>query len=142
MTSIRKFIYIALLAASAFSLAPALASAQESRGKFTLTHSVLWEKAAVQAGQYAFTYKAEGPTGVLTLTKLDSPHAGFMFMVIDTDATEPVATSKLLLKKVAAGTYASAMTLADEGITLHFTVPPLAVERVIAQAPGGTLPAR
>jgi hypothetical protein len=130
MSSLRKFIYSGLLALT--SLAPAPASAQESRGEFTLTHSVLWEKAIVPAGEYVFTFKSEGPTGVLTLTKLDSPHAGFMFLVTDTEESRPSETSKLTLQRVSAGSYVRAMTLADCGVTLRFTAPPPMKEKVIA----------
>jgi hypothetical protein len=132
MTSIRKFVYASLLAVATFSLAPALASAQESRGQFTLTHSVLWEKAVVPAGGYVFTFKNEGPSGVLTLTKLDSPHAGFMFLVSDTEESRPSDTSKLTLRSFSAGSYVSTMTLGEDGVTLHFTPPPQTRENVIA----------
>lgn len=141
MTSIRKFVYAAIVAASTFSLAPAVASAQEARGEFTLIHSVLWEKAVVPPGEYVFTFKGEGAMGVLTLTKLDNPHAGFMFLVNDTDVSQPVGTSKLVLQKMEAGTYVSAMTLADDGVTLHFTAPARSSAKEIARASSGVLPA-
>jgi len=131
MTSLRKFIYTSLLTLAALSLAPALASAQESRGEFTLTHSVLWEKAIVPAGQYSFNYKNEGATGVLVLTKLDNPHAGFLFLVTDTDESPAANTSKLTLQHISAGSYVSTMTLADNGLTLRFTAPQI-TEKVIA----------
>jgi hypothetical protein len=139
MSSIRKFIYAALLAVATLNLAPALASAQESHGQFTLVHSVLWEKAIVPAGEYEFSFKAEGPTGVLTLTKVDSPHAGFMFLVSDTEESRGSGTSELVLQKIAMGTYVSAMTLADDGVTLHFTAPRPSAGKVIARASSGTL---
>jgi len=138
ISTIRRFIYAGLLALTTLTLAPALASAQESRGQFTLTHSVLWEKAIVPAGEYEFNFKAEGPTGVLTLTKLDSPHAGFMFLVSDTEETRPSDTSKLTLQRVSAGSYVSALTLADYGMTLHFAAPPRTAEKVIARASNGS----
>jgi hypothetical protein len=139
MTSLRKFLYAGVLAFTTLTLAPALASAQESHGQFTLTHSVLWEKASVPAGQYEFSFKNEGATGVLMLTKLDAPHAGFLFLVSDTDETRPSNASKLTLQHVPAGSYVSAMTLADEGVTLRFTAPPRTVERVIASVSNGSL---
>jgi hypothetical protein len=132
MTSLRKFLYAGMLALTTLSLAPALASAQETRGQFTLTHSVLWQKATVPAGEYTFNFKGEGPTGVLTLTKLDSPRAGFMFLVTDTDESRPSETSQLILQRFASGSYVSAMTLADDGITLRFPAPPQTAEKVIA----------
>lgn len=132
MTSLRKLIYAAVLAMTTLSLAPALASAQESHGQFTLTHSVLWEKAIVPAGQYAFNFKSDGATGVLTLTKLDTPHAGFLFMVTDTEESGVSDTSKLTLQSFSAGSYVSAMTLGEDGLTLRFAAPTPSAEKVIA----------
>lgn len=132
MTSLRKFIYAGLLALTTLSLSPALASAQESRGQFTLTHSVLWGKAIVPPGEYQFTFKGEGAAGVLTLTKLDIPHAGFLFLVTDTEESRPSDKSKLTLQRVSAGSYVSAMTLPSSGVTLHFPVPPQTADKVIA----------
>jgi hypothetical protein len=132
MTPFRKFICAAALAVATFSLAPALASAQESHGQFTLPHSVLWEKATVPAGQYAFNFKNDGATGVLTLTKLDSPHAGFLFMVNDTEESQLSDISKLTLQNFSAGSYVSAMTLGKDGITLRFTPPSKTEEKVVA----------
>lgn len=135
--SIRKFLFTGLLALTAISLAPALASAQESHGEFKLNHSVLWGKAIVPAGQYTFNFKSGGATGVLTLTKLDNPHAGFMFMVTDTEESTPSATSKLILQPTAGASYVSAMTLGDGGLTLRFAAPPKSTEKVVAS--NGTL---
>lgn len=132
MTSLGKFFYAGLLGLTTLGLAPAFASAQESRGQFTLPHSVLWEKAIVPAGAYVFTFKNEGPSGVLALTKLDSPHAGFLFLVTDTEENRPSDTSKLTVRRIAAGSYVSTMTLADYGLTLRFTAPPRIKENVIA----------
>lgn len=132
MTSLRKLIYAAVLAMTTLSLAPALASAQESHGQFTLTHSVLWEKAIVPAGQYVFNFKNEGATGVLTLTKLDTPHAGFLFMVTDTEESPTSDTSQLTLRSFSAGSYVSAMTLGENGLTLRFAAPTQSVVKVIA----------
>jgi len=139
MTSLRKFLYAGVLALTTLTLAPALASAQEWRGQFTLTHSVLWEKASVPAGQYEFTFKNEGASGVLMLTKLDAPHAGFLFLVSDTEQARPSDTSKLTLLHVSAGSYVSAMTLADDGVTLRFTAPPQTAEKVIASVANASL---
>ena len=57
MTTIRKFVYAAVLAATAMNFAPSLAAAQEpAHGKFTLKHNVNWSNAVVPAGDYEFSY--------------------------------------------------------------------------------------
>jgi hypothetical protein len=132
MSSLRKFIYASLLVLTTLNLASALASAQTSRGRFRLNHSVLWGKAIVPAGEYAFNYSAEGPTGLLRLTKLDSPHAGFMFLVTDAEESRPSDTNKLTLQRISTGSYVRAMTLADDRIILYFAPPPRSAGRVIA----------
>jgi len=139
-TAIRRFVYAGLLALTTLSLASAPASAQESaHGHFTLPHSVLWEKAVVPAGDYEFSYIAQGPTGELMLSKLDAPHAGFMFMVIDTDESAPSGTSRLLLHGISTQSYVTAMTLPVAGVTLHFSTPPQIAEKEIARASNGSL---
>ncbi len=61
MTSIRRFVYAAALTVIAFSFAPNLASAQEARGRFVLTHEVQWQTTVLSAGEYEFSFKPEGP---------------------------------------------------------------------------------
>ncbi len=136
MISLRKFMHAGLLALTSLSVAPVLASAQESRGHFMLTHSVLWEKASVPAGLYQFTFKGS-MGGVLILTKVDSPYAGFMFLVRDTEESAPSDTSALVLHGIAPQSYVSAITLPDAGITLHFSPPPQTAKKEIARAWSG-----
>ena len=72
MTSIRNFVYAALLAATALNFAPSLASAQEAAsGKFTLTHEVHLGNATLAAGDYAFSFDPDNGTRMLTLSKLE-----------------------------------------------------------------------
>src|ERR1700690_3559412 len=61
MTSIRRFVYAAALTLTAFSFAPSLASAQEARGRFVLTHEVHWQKTLLPAGEYEFSFRPDGP---------------------------------------------------------------------------------
>lgn len=124
MTSIRKYVFATLLAFATLSLMPTLASAQNpASGRFKLTHEVRWQSAVVPAGDYRFTYVADGASGLLTLTKISDPGAGFIFLVTDTDEVAPSGASLLTLKSVAEGSYVSAMRLPDAGLELHFAAP-------------------
>ena len=65
MTTVRKFVYAALLAVTAMSFTPSPAAAQEpAHGKFTLTHNVNWGSAVVPAGDYEFSYYPYQPSPV------------------------------------------------------------------------------
>lgn len=124
MTTIRKFVYAALLAATAMSFAPSLAAAQEPvHGKFTLKHNVNWGNAAVPAGEYEFSYDPYEFKPVLTLSKLSGTRAGYMVLVVTTEDSKPSDSNQLLLETTAEGSYVSAMELAECGMTLHFSVP-------------------
>lgn len=124
MTSIRKFVYATLLAFTALSFAPTLASAEgPARGEFKLTHEVHWQNAVVPAGEYSFTYNSDGVAGVLMLSKLSDPRTGFIFLVSDTDDAPSAGVSHLALESTPEGSYVSALMLPELGMTLHFTVP-------------------
>ena len=124
MTTVRKFVYAALLAASAMSFTPSAVAAEEpARGKFTLLHDVRWGNALVPAGDYEFSYDPYQPSAVLTLTKLSGTRAGFMVLVTSAEQSKPSDSNQLLLQTVAAGKYVSAMQLAECGLTLYFMVP-------------------
>ena len=135
MTSIRKFAYAALLAASTLNFAPTLASAQETaRGHFTLTHDVHWGSAKVPAGDYEFSFDPDSISRVLSLNKLSGARSGFMMLVPSTDGGRPADTSLLVLESTPSGSYVSAMQLPEFGMTLHFTVPSHATNTEIAKA--------
>jgi hypothetical protein len=124
MSSIRRFVYATLLAFTAFNFAPSLASAQApASGKFSLPHDVYWQNAIVPAGEYRFSYDPGSGLGVLTLSKVNGAHAGFMFIVRDEENTKPSGLSRLLLEKTAAGSYVEALQLPEFGMTLHFAAP-------------------
>ena len=135
MTSIRRFVYAAVLAVTTLNFAPSLASAQEpARGHFTLTHDVRWGNARVPAGDYVFTYTSSSIAPFLSLTKTSGARASFMFLVPVTDESKPGDISLLVLEPTPAGSYVSAMQLPDFGMSLHFVVPGHAAERQIAKA--------
>lgn len=134
MTSIRKYVFATLLAFATLNLVPTLASAESpAHGSFTFTHEVHWQNALVPAGEYHFTFEADGASGVLTLTKVSDPRAGFIFLVTDTDEVPVVGVSSLTLQNTAEGSYVSAMLLPESGMTLHFRVPASA-EKQLARA--------
>ncbi|MGO9085270.1 MAG: hypothetical protein ACLQBK_08600 [Candidatus Sulfotelmatobacter sp.] len=134
MTSIRKFVYTALLALSALSFAPSLATAQgPAQGQFTLSHDVRWENAVVPAGDYKFSFLSDG-IAVLRLSKLSGRRTDFMFLVRDTDDARPSELNQLVLEKTSEGSYVSAMNLPEFGMTLHFRVPSHVGERQVAKA--------
>ncbi len=112
MTSIRKFVFAALLAATAVSFSPAPASAQEpARGKFTLTHQVRWGNATIPAGEYSFSFEPENASSVLVLSKLSGARAGFMMLVPGTEASTASDVNRIVLEGTSDGSYVSAMEL-------------------------------
>jgi hypothetical protein len=123
MKSIRRFAYAAVLLLSALTFAPSLASAQEAAGTFTLTHEVRWQNAIVPAGKYRFTMGANGPSELLTLSKISGSGAGFMLLVTDTEASKPSDLSRLVVVSRPGGSFVSTMQLPEFGVTLHFAVP-------------------
>jgi hypothetical protein len=135
MTSIRRFVYAAMLVATTLNFAPSLASAQEpARGHFTLTHEVRWQNARVPAGDYEFTYNVSSIEPILTLTKISGTRARFNLLVPMTDEGKPGDTSRLVLESTPAGSYVSVMQLPEFGMSLHFAVPAHPAERQIAKA--------
>jgi hypothetical protein len=121
MTSIRKFVYAALLAASMSVAIPSPAAAQEPvRGRFTLTHDVNWGNAKVPPGEYEFSFNTSGISPVLVLSKLSGPRAGYMVLVSVSPATTSSGTSRIILEPAEGSSYVTAMELPEFGMTLHF----------------------
>ena len=134
MTSIRRFIYAALLVLTTLNFVPGLASAQEAaHGRFTLSHDVQWGTAKVPAGDYRFSFDSNGVSGVLMLNKLNGTRMGYLLLVHDTEETRPSDQSRLVLNTTSDGSYVSALQLPDFGMTLHFAVPPPTSEKQIAR---------
>ncbi|HXM59900.1 MAG TPA: hypothetical protein VN950_03520, partial [Terriglobales bacterium] len=123
--SICKFAYASLLALSLLTFMPALASAQDARGAFTLTHDVRWQNVAVPAGDYKFSAELRGPSEMLVLRKVSGGGSGFMILVNDVDSIAPATAAasengKLTLVSQSGTRYVSAMELPAIGTTLHF----------------------
>lgn len=124
MTTIRKFVYAALLAATALNLVPSQASAEEpSRGKFTLTHEVHWGNAVVPAGDYEFAYNPYQTSSILTLTKLGTSRAGYMVLVVSAENSKPTDSNRVMLRTVGDSSYVSSLELSKAGTKLYFNVP-------------------
>lgn len=134
MTSIPKFAFAAVLAASLLAIAPSPASAQEAHGSFTLIHDVRWERATVPAGEYRFSYDASNPSPVLVLSKLNGARTGFMMLVPATERATASGGDHLVLESTPEGSYVSAMELPGFGITLEFNVPSRVAEKQLAKA--------
>ena len=136
MTTIRKFVYATLLAATIMNFAPSLAAAQEpAHGKFTLKHNVSWGNAVLPAGDYEFYYDPYQSKPILTLSKLSGARAGYMLLVVNTENSKPSDSNQLLLETTADGSYVSAMELAECGMTLHFSVPAHPLKQIAKAIP-------
>ena len=124
MTTIRKFVYTAVLAVTAMSFAPKPASAESSaHGKFTLTHDVRWGNALVPAGDYEFSYDPYEKSPILTLTKVSGSRSSYMLLVVSSEDSKATDSNRLVLETGAGGSYVSTMHLAECGVTLYFNVP-------------------
>jgi len=123
MISIRRFVYAAALILSAISFAPSLASAQEVHGRFVLNHEVYWQSTLVPAGEYEFSFQADGPSDLLYVRKLSGSGPGFMILVNDVAETKSSGSDHLLLVPREGKSFVSAMDLSEAGLTLHFAVP-------------------
>src|SRR5215475_11797200 len=99
MTLIRKFGFAALLAASALSLTPVAASAQQpAHGKFTLPHDVRCGSAQVPRREYEFSFAPESPAPVLFLSKMSGVPAGFLMLVSFPGDSKPSDVNRLVLE--------------------------------------------
>ena len=137
MTSLRKFAFAALLAATTLNFAPSMASAQEpARGRFTLMHDVRWGNARIPAGDYEFSFSPDSVSPVLSLKNISGTNAGFMLLVAATESGKRSDSNRLLLENTTDGSYVRALQLPEFGITLDFTVPHLG--RQIAKAGAGS----
>jgi hypothetical protein len=140
MTTLRRFVFAALLALTALNFAPSLASAQEAHGTFLLGRDVHWQNANVPAGEYRFSYDPARPLGVLMLTRMGSASAGFIVMVPNTDFADGSGSARLVLKTSAAATYVTDMRLPEYGMALHFNTP-RPTEKQMAKASTSTMAA-
>ena len=142
MITVRKFVYAALLAVSASSFAPNLATAEApAHGKFTLSHNVRWGSAMVPAGDYEFSYDPYVKSPILTLTKVSGSHASYMLLVVSADESKATGSNRLVLETSADESYVSTMELAECGMTLSFAAPSHPAKQlakaVTAVAPAG-----
>jgi hypothetical protein len=132
MKSIRKFVYATLLTLTALNFAPSLASAQDEGGNFKLAHEVYWQNVTVPAGDYRFSVQPQGPSVLLTLSKISGTPASFMVLVNDTEESNGSAAARLVIASQAGISYVSLMELPEFEMKLHFA-PPTKTTREIAQ---------
>jgi hypothetical protein len=134
MNSARKYAFAAALAVCGLNLWPIQAAAEDVHGSFTLKHEVHWQDAIVPAGIYRFNIGSRGPSELLTLTKIDSPGAGFMIFVNEAEDSKAGATSRIVLVIRPGGTFVSTMELPEYGMTLRFPVPAAPAEAAHVKA--------
>ena len=132
MTSIRKFAYTALLAATTLNFVPSLAAQESTRGKFTLTHEVRWGNANIPAGDYAFAYDLYSGGRTLSLSKLSGARTGYMLLVSSTEDSKTSDSNRLVLASASEGGYVRAMQLPEVGMTLNFPAPHVATKQLAA----------
>ena len=133
MRSICKFAYAAVLGLSMFTLQPALASAEDARGSFTLTHEVHWQKCVLGPGEYTFSIKSEGPSELLMLRGVNGTGTNVMMLVNDVESPKPdEVSSTLTLVSRNGQSFVSTMALPEYDMVLHFTVPRERESREIA----------
>ena len=141
MTLIRKFVFAALLGASALNLAPTVASAQQpAHGKFTLPHDVRWGSAKVPAGDYEFSFDPENASPMLMLSKVSGLPTVFLMLVPSTEDSKPSDVNRLVLESTPQASYVSEMQLPQFGMTLEFAVPSHTgkqVAKAVTPAPAG-----
>jgi len=123
MKSIRTFAYAAVLALSFFTLQPSLASAEDGRGTFTLSHEVHWQKVVLQPGEYTFSLVTMGPSEFLTIRALDGGRTSAMLMSTDVERSQPDDVSQLVLVERGGQSFVSALELPEYEMTLHFAIP-------------------
>jgi hypothetical protein len=117
----RKFAYAAVLTLSAFALLPSLASAEDARGSFTLTHDVHCQKVLLHPGDYTFSVKSVGSSEFLTLRGTNGG-TGAMLLVNNVES-EAEGEGKLVLVSRDGESYVSSMALPELDMTLRFAVP-------------------
>ena len=129
MTTIRKFVYAALVAAATLNFVPSLSAAEgPAHGRFTLTHDVRWGNARIPAGEYEFSYDPYVKSPILTLTKVNGPRSSYMLLVLSAEDSKAADANRLVLETVAHSSYVSTMELAGCGMKLYFSAPSLSVK--------------
>lgn len=123
MRSIRKVVYAAALGMSMFALEPALASAEDAHGSFTLSHEVHWQKVVLRPGSYTFAVKSFGPSDFLSVRRSDGSGPESMFMAANVESPQANEISRLVLVSRGGQSFVSALALPEHDMTLRFAVP-------------------
>jgi hypothetical protein len=126
---------------SAFAVQPILATAEEARGNFTLTHEAVLQNQVLPAGEYTVSLKPSGPTEFLLLQSVGKPAFGTLVIVTDVESAKPHQASRVVLVSKNGKSYVSAIELPQFDIVLRFKVP-AEKEKPITTAALGTAGAR
>ncbi|HSZ00390.1 MAG TPA: hypothetical protein VK788_12895 [Terriglobales bacterium] len=122
MRSIRKFAYAAALGLSLLAIQPTLATAEEARGSFTLTHEVRCQNVILRPGEYTFTVDTKGSFEFVTLRGSNGGTSA-MLMVDTVETSKPDQASRLVLVSREGQSFVSAMELPHYDMSLRFAVP-------------------
>jgi hypothetical protein len=107
-----------------FTLQPALASAEEAHGSFTLTHEVHWQKCVLGPGEYMFSIKTDGPSELLVLRGINGTGTNAIMLVNDVESPKADEVGSMLTLVSRNGqSFVSTMALPEYDMILHFTVP-------------------
>jgi hypothetical protein len=106
-----------------FSMQPALASAEDARGVFTLSHEVHWQNCILRPGDYAFSIRTNGPQPLLLVRGRNGTGAEAMLTVMDIESSTTTEVSKLVLVSRDGQSFVSAMDLLEYDMSLRFAVP-------------------
>jgi hypothetical protein len=122
MRSIRKFAYAATLGLSLIAIQPTLATAEEARGSFTLSHEVRCQNVVLRPGDYTFTVDTQGSFEFIRFRGLNGGTSA-MLMVDTVEPSKPDEVSRLVLVSHAGQSFVSAMELPHYDMSLRFAVP-------------------
>lgn len=123
MRSIRKFAYAAALIATIFCVQPTLATAEDARGKFTLTHEVRWQKYVLSPGDYSFSVRSLGGSEYLMLRGRNGTGTDATLIANDVEIPKVDDVSRLVLVSREGQSFVSSMELPEYDMALHFAVP-------------------
>lgn len=117
----RSWKKLLLAAASALSLFPAPALAQDASGKFVLPREVQWGGISLPPGKYS--YSVEHRAGETVLLRSEDGKHSLIVMASTISIVDPPAISQLLLRNEGGDWFVASMVLSIDGEELHFAPP-------------------
>jgi hypothetical protein len=140
MKSLRNFAATAVFTLGSLSLMTGAAAAQSAAGSFILPHEAIWQSVTVPAGTYRFSLESRGPSALLTLRNVDSGRNSFLMLVPEVGSSTRSGESRLVMVSRAGKSFVSTLDLPEFETVLHFAVPALGAENVLALASDTPVP--